>query len=248
MRKTGNVFKITLSIFFGLLLLVESLAAVPVVPFQDTQILTSSEIVRLGTEYLRRNLPWDENDFEMAIEYRGKDLILPAGVVDLDFQLDGNVKRAGQIPLMAKIKVNGLLKRGVWLATSVKVYSEVVKTQRSLKRGRILTEDDVTLERVLITPAHARALTSLDEVVGFKTLRNLESDRVVTANLLVKSPLVKRGDRVRLLAKKGAMRVTTSGVVRESGFKGAYVKVENMQSKKVVYGRVIDSHTVQVEF
>jgi len=248
MRKTVNVLKITIVKFLVFFFFTGTTMAGQVSDIKDTQILTSSEVVRLGTEYLRKNLPWEENDFEMTVEYRGRDLILPTGTLDLDFRFDGDVQRAGQIPLMAKIKVNGVLKRGIWLTTFVKVYSDVVKVRYSIKRGRILTEKDVILERVLRTNATARAATTLEEVVGFKSLRNLKGGTVVKSDMLIKTPIVKRGDRVRLIAEKGSMRITTPGVVRENGFKGNYVKVENMQSKKVVYGRVIDSHTVKVEF
>lgn len=248
MRKTENTVKIFLAAFGVCFLLAAAALAAPGPGSQGTQTLTAAEIVRQGTEFLRNRLSRDDDDFEMTLEYRGKDIFLPAGILDLEFHLDAGVRRAGQIPLMAKIKVNGILKRGIWLTAFVKAYSDIVKTRHALKGGYIITADDVVLQRQLMNSMNARAATSLDDVVGLKLLRNLGSDIVVTSDMLMKVPLVKRGDRVRLVVEKGPMKITTMGIVKEKGFKGNFIKVENMQSKKVVYGRVIDSHTVQIEF
>ncbi|MFQ5672639.1 MAG: flagellar basal body P-ring formation chaperone FlgA [Nitrospinales bacterium] len=248
MRKTERVFKIVLTVFGVCCLTTAFALAAPGTGSRETQTLTSGEIVRQGTEFLRGIMAQDDEDIKMTVEYRGKDMVLPAGILHLEFHLDGGVRRAGRIPLMAKIKVDGVLKRGVWLTAFVKAYSDVVKTRHPLRGGQIVTADDVVLERQLMNSTNARAATTLDEVVGFKALRNLGAGVVLTPDVLRQVPLVKRGDRVRLIVEKGIMKITALGVVKENGFRGNFVKVENIRSKKVVYGRVVDSHTVQVEF
>ena len=44
------------------------------------------------------------------------------------------------------------------------------------------------------------------------------------------------------------MTITTPGILKEDGYEDAMVRVLNMESKKIIYGRLIDSNTVKVTF
>ncbi len=92
------------------------------------------------------------------------------------------------------------------------------------------------------------AITRLEDVVGFEAVRNLGAGRVITVNSLRKPPLVEKGDRVTLVAEKGSIRITVPGVVREKGFQNSLIQVLNIQTKKTVFGQVVDSKTVKVNF
>jgi flagellar basal body P-ring formation protein FlgA len=59
---------------------------------------------------------------------------------------------------------------------------------------------------------------------------------------------VKKGDRVMLVVEKGSMKITVPGVVKEKGFKNSLIQVQNLQTKKTVFGQVVDPQTVKVNF
>jgi flagellar basal body P-ring formation protein FlgA len=61
-------------------------------------------------------------------------------------------------------------------------------------------------------------------------------------------PMVKRNDRVSIVAESGSLRITAMGEVRESASRGERVKVVNLGSNKEIFARVVDPKTVQVEF
>jgi flagella basal body P-ring formation protein FlgA len=44
------------------------------------------------------------------------------------------------------------------------------------------------------------------------------------------------------------LRVTVPGTILEKGYVGESVRVQNTMSLKKIYARVIDSHTVRVDF
>jgi flagella basal body P-ring formation protein FlgA len=50
------------------------------------------------------------------------------------------------------------------------------------------------------------------------------------------------------MAQKGSMTITTPGILKEDGYENAMVRVLNMDSKKIIYGRLVDSNTVKVKF
>lgn len=246
MRKIKYILGMTMMVLCVNFLSLGIAAAVLASDKKSTQILTIDEIERLGKAYISQQLSWD--DFEVAVEYHGKDAVLPAGNLNLDFRVGGSTVQIGRIPLSLNIMVDGVFKKRIRLTSFVTAYYQAVKTRQALRRDHILTADDVVVKRELVSYLTTRAATRLEDVIGFKILRNLKSGDVVTFDMVVKPPLVKRGDRIRLLAQKGFMRITVLGIAREKGFKGDFIRVENLESKRIVYGRVVDSNTVQVEF
>lgn len=246
MRKIKYILGITMMVLCVNFLFLGTVEAVLSSDKKPTQILKADEIERLGKAYISQQLSWD--DFEVAVEYHGKDVVLPAGNLDLNFRVGGSTVQIGRVPLSLGIRVDGVFKKRVSLTSFVKAYYQAVKTRRPLRRDHVLTADDVAVERELVSHLTTRAATRLEDVIGFKILRRLKGGDVITFDMVVKPPLVKRGDRVRLLAQKGFMRITALGIVKEKGFKGDFIRVENLESKRIVYGRVVDSSTVQVEF
>ena len=54
--------------------------------------------------------------------------------------------------------------------------------------------------------------------------------------------------KILIMAKKGGMTITAPGILKEDGFKNAMVQVLNIDSKKIIYGRLVDANTVKVKF
>ncbi len=235
--------------WFVVWLSVISLSAnVSAVQIPNTQTLLAQEIEQLGIDYMLEHHPISDEDTEMVIDYKGQDVVLPMGSLDFNIKMTQNHPNSIRIPLLMTINVDGVFRKGLWMTAHIKSYADVVKARRAIQPGVVLTEEDVKVERGLVDSSHHRYAVRLGEVIGFKTTRNFRAGTPVDLRYLVRTPLVKRGDRVLIVAKKGPMRITTPGIVREKGFRGTIVSVENVESKKVVYGEVVNSSLVEVKF
>lgn len=214
----------------------------------DQQMLTAGEIKRFGTEFLLERLPWEEDQMDLRVEYEGENLVFPKGELEMDFQAHGRTWRPGVIPLILNIKVDQAFQRRLRLNAVVEVLYDVVKSRVPLRRGQILTIGDVELNRVKSAHRMNGVATRIEDAVGSKLRRNLKQDAVISLNMLERPPLVKKGDRVLIVAQKGLLKITAPGIVREKGFEDSMVKVENIQSKKIIYAKVVSSSMVLVEF
>jgi flagellar basal body P-ring formation protein FlgA len=214
------------------------------------QTIRVEEIERRGTEFLWDRISEEEDNFEIKAIFPGRDVILPKGKVDFEFEILGRSQRfrAPRIPLLLNIRVDGELKRTLRLNSKAKFFKEVLKSARQLKKGSVITPEDLTLVQVDALRVGKRAFNDPEEVIGLMTVRDIRKGHILKLNMVKKPAVVKRGDRVLILAKMGAMKITAPGVVREKGFKGSMIRVQNIQSKKEVYGRVIDSNTIEVNF
>jgi len=214
----------------------------------ENQALTAAQVRARALEFLEEKLPWDPDTTEVAIEYDDKDLVLPAGDLKLEFRLPASTLRAGRVPLSAQVRVNGAFHKRLRLNAQVTVEVQRIKTLRAVSRGEVLSEDDVEMETIQVSRMPRNAVTRLEDAVGFETVRNLGAGRVLTANALRRPSLVDKGDQVILVAEKGLMKITAPGIVREKGFKDSLVQVFNVQTKKMVFGYVVDAKTVKVNF
>lgn len=214
----------------------------------NTQFLRSHEIEKLGLDYVLEHHPQNDKDTEIVVDYIGQDVVLPEGSLDFNIKMPQNNPNSNRIPLLMTINVDGIFRKGLWMTAYIKSYAEVVKTRRSIQPGTVLTLEDVKIERGLVDSSTNQHAMSLGEVLGFKTTRNFRVGIPIDVRYLVRTPLVKRGDRVLIVIQKGPMRITTPGIVREKGFRGTIIAVENTESKKVVYGEVISPSLVEVKF
>ena len=87
-----------------------------------------------------------------------------------------------------------------------------------------------------------------EKVVGRRTRRSIDPATVLRTDLVELPPIVKRGDIVTIVAEAGGMRITALGKIKKKGHKGERLKVINLNSKKEIYARVVDSSTVRVTF
>jgi flagellar basal body P-ring formation protein FlgA len=217
---------------------------------KPTQTIKAGEIERRGTEFLWERISEIEDDFEVKAIFSGRDVVLPEGKIDFEFEILGQSRRlkARRIPFLLNIIVDGESKKKLRLNSQAKFYKEVVTSTRRLEKGTIVTSDDLDLIRVDALRVNKRTFVNPDEVIGLMAIRDINNGQVLKLNMVRKPAVVKRGDRVLIMAKMGAMKITAPGLVKEKGFKGSMIRVQNIQSKKEVYGRVLDSKTVEVNF
>ncbi len=214
----------------------------------ESQVLTGETIRNAARNYLLNEMDWNPNDVEVSVDYTGKTLTLPEGELKLDFQLAGNHRPIGRIPLSLVLRVDGEMQRKVWLNASVNVFFDVVQTTRPVPRDRVLKPGDVEIVRVMSSRPLRNIIYDPNEVIGQKTVRDIDHGQNISPYMVKRVPLVKRGDRVLIIAEGGRLRITAPGVVKEPGFKGTIVQVENQQTKKTIHGTVIDAKTIKVEF
>ena len=214
----------------------------------ETQTLKVNEIEKRAVDHLVKALPWDKESLEINVYYQGKDITLPAGKKDLIYKIMGSSQRAGRIPMILEIRINDQFQKRIRMNTKVLVSQQVIKTKRAVKRGEILTNDEIRVETVQTERPSQNAITNLNHALGYEAARNLQAGKILIPNFIKRPALGNRGDKILIMAQKGGMTITTPGILKEDGYENAMVRVLNIESKKVIYGRLVDSNTVKVRF
>jgi flagella basal body P-ring formation protein FlgA len=150
--------------------------------------------------------------------------------------------------MVLEIRVNDRFQKRIRINSRVLVSQEVIKTIRSVRKGEILSNDDIQLETIQTERPWKNAIRNIDHALGYAAARNLSIGKIMVPNFIKKPALGKRGDKILILAEKGAMKITAPGILKEDGYADSMVRVLNMESKKIIYGRLVDANTVKVNF
>jgi len=213
-----------------------------------SQTLKVSDIEKTGENFMFETLEWDKDRLEINVVYEGSALLLPKGKIKFECKLPGRKRRIGRVHFLCLMKLDGKTKKRLRLYADVKVAYDVYRPIRSLKMGHVIQPEDMELTQLKSDHVLRNIISNEADIMGHKLIRNLEEGEALLAHMVKKIPMVKNGDRILIVANKGSLRVTAPGVIRQNGFKNDTVRVENLQSKKIILGTVIDSQTVQINF
>jgi flagella basal body P-ring formation protein FlgA len=215
---------------------------------REGRVIEKDEILQIIEENLRRVLP-DPRKTLAVQEVQGYEpFILPPGAYSSEVALPEAAHRGGPMTVTLSFFQEGRLIHKLRIRIRVEIQGLVVAANTGLRRHQEIGENDVHLIKKNLSLLPADVLTDLKEAVGKRLTLSVNGQEPLRSSMVEIPPLVKKGDRVLLIIDHSYFKITTFGEVKEDGRRGDWVKLVNIASKKEVHGRVVDSHTVQVEF
>jgi flagella basal body P-ring formation protein FlgA len=128
--------------------------------------------------------------------------------------------------------------------TKVEVKTMMVVTMsRSVKRGAVITADDVKLAPVS-RKTSKHYFTRIQDVVARKATRNMAIDRIVEARQLELNWAIRTGEKVMIEHKIGPVQVLSEGVALSNAQLGGTARILNTKSKREVEGIVVSGKKI----
>jgi flagellar basal body P-ring formation protein FlgA len=215
---------------------------------REGRLVEKDEMVQILEENLRNLLP-DPRRILAVQEVQGfEPFFLPPGPFSSEVILPESAHRGGPMTVTVSFFQDGRLIQKSRVRVRVEIQGFVVAARNGLRRHQEITESDVHLVKKNLNPLPPDVLTDLKEAVGKRLTLSVNGQEVLRRSVVEIPPLVKKGDRVLLIIDNSYFKISTFGEVKEDGRRGDWVKLMNISSKKEVHGRVMDAHTVQVEF
>lgn len=213
-----------------------------------TTTVRGEEMVKRAKDYLAEKMPSYGHEMVIESDRMPADKILPANEEDVRLEVspaEGNRDR-GNVQVFVRIIVKDKQYLKVPVFFNVRVYENVIVSNRKIGRGEILTENDLVVENLETTKLPGSTLSSVDDLVGKRLTRLIQPYTPITPELIDNPPIIKRGDCIKLLLQSGNLTVVSKGVAKEDGYAGKIIKVKNTDSNKEIQGKVEDSLTVKV--
>jgi len=219
----------------------------------DTVDSASIEITRnmiedIVMDFLNAKVPWDKNRVKIKLVQISNGLMLPNTPYSYKVVPPNDTRYLGTVPLNVVFDIQGQPPKKAWATVKIEVETDVIVVNKPLNRNQSIEKDDVNVISMDMADLPSNFISKLEDVVGKKTLRVMNPKEVFRTDIVELPPMVKRKDRVSIVAESGNLRITAVGEVKESGGMGDRVKVVNLSSNKEIFARILDSKTVLVEF
>lgn len=134
----------------------------------------------------------------------------------------------------------------VYVPVSIEVELPVLVLQRSLGRDARVNASDVQVQTRRVAGLATNFASDLSQLQGRHLKRPLAAGASLTMDALVVDVLVRRGQQVTLLASSGSIEIRAQGRALSEGGVSDRIRVQNVNSLKIVEGVVKDAGTVQV--
>jgi flagellar basal body P-ring formation protein FlgA len=136
----------------------------------------------------------------------------------------------------------------IYVPVNVETEVAVLVTTRALPRTAVVTPQDVESQRRRVPGAAAGYIVSIDQLAG-RHLRNAAaSGTALDVGMLATDVLIKRGQRVTLIATAGGLEVRAQGEAIADAQPDGRVRALNMTSRRIVEGQAEGRDSVRIGF
>ena len=177
-----------------------------------------------------------------------KDLVVPSGVVSYRVKFPANSVVSNTIPVGVSVFVDNMYYRKIWATLKAEVLQEVVVLKHAMRRHQRITTENVERVPMNVADIPQNAISADQDIIGNRVTKSLLAGTVLRTDTVELPPLVKRGDVVILKAANGALQVTALGQAKSNGQQGERIRIVNIDTKKELFGYVVDAKTVQIIF
>lgn len=134
----------------------------------------------------------------------------------------------------------------LFVPVKVRRNQTVLILNRGLSAGETVTAADITTSTRDASRIAGAALADPAAAVGRVARRTLQAGTLLSASDLLSPRLIRRGDSVELVSRRGGVEVRVAGRALADGGENERVTVENLSSRRVVQGTVAGSGDVLV--
>jgi len=117
-----------------------------------------------------------------------------------------------------------------------------------IPRGTIIQDNDLEFVVRRYSQLNHGYYGSANLLTNMEAKRNIKAGQILTPALVKAQKLVLRGQHITIVAQNGGINLRVKGKALMDGQQGQTIKVKNLNSKKLIYARVISAGIVKVNF
>ncbi|MCP4581893.1 MAG: flagellar basal body P-ring formation protein FlgA [candidate division Zixibacteria bacterium] len=203
----------------------------------------SDKVEQAIRTYVQGNFAIDNAEFQYDFR-RINWSLLPSELDSVKIFRIGKDSPFGTTIFTLGIYNDGDLAKAIPVSVGVTLSVDALVTRTTINVGDKL--QDLVLENRTITGRNEMPLTDLTLLEGKQARKYIRPGSIIYPSMIENIPVLKLGDKVKILIEKGSIIVTADGLVRQKGSTGDIIRVVNTGSKKTIKAEIIDSLTVAV--
>ena len=131
----------------------------------------------------------------------------------------------------------------------VKAFSQVAVTKRSLPQGSKLSEENIMIKKIELTPYlnQDECFEKTQGLIGAKTLVFLPAGATIKTTMVILPSMISKGEIVEANYQYKSLHITARMRALEDGNLGDWVKVENLDSHHLLNAKVMGKESVIIQ-
>jgi flagellar basal body P-ring formation protein FlgA len=187
---------------------------------------------------------------DLEVKPRGalSDLEVPRAVESLSLhaRLKDPILRSGNLNVPVEIIIDGEVWRTVWTAWQAGVFAQRPVLKVAVPRGTVISAALVEFKRIEVTARPAVGVLQPKDLAHMQTTRDLAAGQVVTESDVQRMVILKRGDMVSLVVKKGRIEARSMATALEAGRIGDRVRVQVKSSGREVWATLVAKDRLEI--
>ena len=182
-------------------------------------------------------------NFEIVEENLPEEVEIGPGEFHVSVETPWNVKIPGNTFVTFKIKTREgetVVRTRCRTRTAI----EIPVAGKSMKRGDVLARDDFMVEKRWMERVVREPASGVKVEEGWRLKRSVKQGEMITWNDLEPKPVVERGDIVTMRIVADGFTLSGRSTAMEDGLVGQTIRVKNLDSGKIVKGRVENSELI----
>lgn len=135
----------------------------------------------------------------------------------------------------------------LYVPAKVTSFSQVLTTNVPLRRGHIISAEDVSLQTKDSSSLNRAYLSNPEDAIGKVLKRNLARKALLTKTVLAEPHIIIKGQQVDLQAGNRGLQVSVTAIALNGGAVGEKIRVKNLSSNKIIEGTILASGTVRAD-
>ena len=226
-------------LFFWLSLIASTIAVAKNIQIEDIQALTKVFLEKKMYQQLPKE---DHNNVVVTIRQINKHLNLTECDKPLTLTTQG---QSLQRNTSVKVSCFGSHPWSIYINSTIAIKKMIFAVKHELSRHHIIEHNDLMkIERDIYTLRGGYS-TQANTIVGKQLKRALRSGNIIYNYHLKNPDIIKKGDKITVVIKRGSLSVMNTGIALNDASKGEKLRVKNQRSSRVVHTRVIGPNTVE---
>lgn len=234
------------AVLLALCLLAAALPAPIAAATAASQVVAGAELADAAAMAAKQRLAGVDGEVTISLDTEPTDLVVPAGELKLTVEFPYGIRLSGLTAATVNVQVDGRLVAAATVKLDIKLYREILVAARPIAAWEILTADSLQRERRDVGKLASGYITDEQKVLGLAARRSLTPGAVITDSVLAKPVLIRRGQLIAIIARSGGIEVVAAGQALQDGAEGQVIRVQNIQSKKILSAQVLDNASALV--
>lgn len=146
------------------------------------------------------------------------------------------------------LECSGMKGWPIKVSTDMQVFLPVVISTAVINRGETIQRNQLQTQATDIAKIQRGFYHRTSDITGMGAKRRIRANQIVSPDLIDQPQLIKRGEKIKIIATRDGISASMPGEALEKGGAGEVIRVRNLSSGKTVEAKVTEPGVVKSTF